>query len=99
VSNINASGVRQLTTCGPPSCTQDVEPAGLPDGKQVAFMQSDYGAAEIYVVSAAGGKPTPVTPGPGQYMMPQLVTRGRAGDLRTAYGPAESRAEAEVGSH
>jgi dipeptidyl aminopeptidase/acylaminoacyl peptidase len=70
VSNIDGTGKRQLTTCNTSSCTQDVEPAWSPDGSQIAFVRSDYGVQQIYVIPAAGGHVQAITTGPDQYTLP-----------------------------
>jgi Tol biopolymer transport system component len=70
ISNLNGTGKRQLTKCNTSSCTQDVEPAWSPDGSQIAFVRSDYGAQQIYVVAASGGQVQAITAGPDQHILP-----------------------------
>jgi TolB protein len=75
VSSPTGEGARRLTTTG----TGAIEgaPAWSPDGRNIAFVSTVAGNADIYVVPAAGG-------------IPQLIAGGSLTDLDPAWSPTGS---------
>ena len=67
------SGDMELWTCDSPNCSEPLQltflksltgtPRWSPDSKRISFESRPHGHSQIFVISAGGGKPTPITDG------------------------------------
>ncbi len=64
VVNANGTGLKRLTR----ATAVDLDPRWSPDGRKIAYTVNDLRTLteEAYVVSATGGKPVDLVPGPSQ---------------------------------
>jgi Tol biopolymer transport system component len=94
VSAIDGSGARRLTAAG--SGVIEASPAWSADGKNVVFVTTLNGNADIYTVSAAGGTAQPLVVSPQPDLDPAwnpagtevVFTRGNGGELDLQRVPA-----------
>lgn len=70
VENLSSGRIAQIASCPPVSCSQDLWPAWSPDGSLMAFVRSNGGPEQIFIVSGHGGSPRQVTFGPDQHTSP-----------------------------
>lgn len=53
----DGTDLRRLSTCRPPACMGDLEPAWSPSGDRIAFIRVWRKSQHVWVVDSEGGKP------------------------------------------